>query len=81
MSAARQGNALIRARLEVRSPDGSKRVLQLQIKERRTPTATDLAYLVQWPKERKGEAGDLASGLGWRAARHRYCGARFGSRA
>ena len=55
MSAARQGNALIRARLEVRSPDGSKRVLQLQIKERRTATAADLAYQVQWPKERKGE--------------------------
>jgi hypothetical protein len=56
MSAARQGNALIRARLEVRSPGGSKQVFQLQIKERRTPTSTDLAYLVQWPKERKNEA-------------------------
>jgi hypothetical protein len=56
MNAARQGNALLRARLEVRSPDGSKRVLQLQIKERRTATATDVVYLVQWPKERKGEA-------------------------
>jgi hypothetical protein len=56
MSAARQGNALIRARLEVRSPDGNKRVLQLQIKERRTATAADLVYLVQWPKEQKGEA-------------------------
>jgi hypothetical protein len=56
MSAARQGNALIRARLEVRSPDGSKRVLQLQIKERRTATAADLVYLVQWPKEQKDEA-------------------------
>jgi hypothetical protein len=31
-------------------------VFQLQIKERRTPTSTDLIYLVQWPKERKGEA-------------------------
>ena len=55
LSAARQGNAVIRARLEVRSPDGSKQVLQLQIKERRTATAADLAYQVQWPKERKGE--------------------------
>jgi hypothetical protein len=55
MSAARLGNAVIRARLEVRSPDGSKQVLQLQIKERRTATAADLAYQVQWPKERKGE--------------------------
>ncbi len=56
MSATLQGNALIRARLEVRSPDGSKHVFQLQIKERRTPTATDLLYRVQWPKERNGEA-------------------------
>lgn len=56
MNAARQGSAVIRARLEVRSPDGGKRVFQLQIKERRTATAADLVYLVQWPKERKGEA-------------------------
>lgn len=56
MSAARQGNAVIRARLEVRSPEGNKRVLQLQIKERRTATAADLVYLVQWPKEQKNEA-------------------------
>jgi len=56
MNAARQGNAVIRARLEVRSPDGGKRVFQLQIKERRTGTAADIVYLVQWPKERKDEA-------------------------
>ncbi len=56
MSAARRGDAVIRARLEMRSPDGSKQVFQLQIKERRTPTAIDLVYLVQWPKERKNEA-------------------------
>ena len=47
---------MIRARLEMQAPDGNKRVLQLQIKERGTPSATDLIYLVQWPKERKGEA-------------------------
>ena len=56
ISAARQGNAVIRARLEVRSTGGTKQVFQLQIKERRTPTSTDVVYLVQWPKERKGEA-------------------------
>jgi hypothetical protein len=55
MSAVRQGNAVIRAKLEMRAPDGSKQVLQLQIKERRTPTSTDLLYQVQWPKERSGE--------------------------
>jgi len=56
MSAVRQGNALVRAKLEMRAADGNKQVLQLQIKERRTPTSTDLLYQVQWPKERKGEA-------------------------
>src|SRR5688572_25514540 len=56
MSAARQGNAVIRARLELPAPDGSRKVFQLQIKERRTPASTDIVYLVQWPKERKGEA-------------------------
>jgi Outer membrane lipoprotein-sorting protein len=62
MSAARQGNAVIRARLELPSSDGSKRVLQLQIKERRTANAADLAYQVQWPKERKGETVFLHQG-------------------
>ena len=56
MDAARQGCALIRTQLEVRSLDGGKRVLQLQIKERRTKTATDLVYRVLWPNEHKDEA-------------------------
>jgi hypothetical protein len=56
MNAARQGCALIRTQLEVRSLDGGKRVLQLQIKERRTKTATDLIYRVLWPNEHKDEA-------------------------
>ena len=56
MNVARQGSALIRTQLEVRSLEGGKRVLQLQIKERRTKTATDLVYLVLWPNEHKGEA-------------------------
>ena len=56
MDAASQGSALIRTKLEVRSLDGAKRVLQLQIKQRRTKTATDLVYLVLWPNEHKGEA-------------------------
>jgi outer membrane lipoprotein-sorting protein len=62
MNAADQGTALIRARLEVRSPDGAKRVLQLQIKRRRTKTATDLVYRVLWPNEHKGEAVILHQG-------------------
>jgi hypothetical protein len=56
MDAVSQGNALIRTKLEVRSGEGTKRVLQLQIKQRRTKTSTDLVYLVLWPTERKGEA-------------------------
>jgi hypothetical protein len=56
MDAVGQGNALLRTKLEVRSGDGTKRVLQLQIKQRRTKTGTDLVYQVLWPNERKGEA-------------------------
>ena len=44
IEAASEGNAQIRTQLEVRSLDGGKRVMQLQIKQRRTRTATDLAY-------------------------------------
>ena len=56
MDASSQGSALIRSKLEVRSLEGAKRVLQLQIKQRRTKTATDLVYQVLWPNEHKGEA-------------------------
>src|SRR4029077_4263041 len=56
MDAVSQGSALIRSKLEVRSPDGAKHVLQLQIKQRRTKTTTDLVYQVLWPDEHKGEA-------------------------
>jgi len=56
MDAVSQGNVLIRTKLEVRSGDGTKRVLQLQIKQRRTKTSTDLVYKVLWPNERKDEA-------------------------
>ena len=56
LNAVSQGNALIRTKLEVRPLDGARRVLQLQIKQRRTKTATDLVYQVLWPDEHKGEA-------------------------
>jgi hypothetical protein len=51
-----QGSALIRTKFEVQSPGDAKRVLQLQIKQRRTKTSTDLVYQVLWPDEHKGEA-------------------------
>jgi hypothetical protein len=62
MDAVSQGNALIRTKLEVRSGEGTRRVLQLQIKQRRTKTSTDLVYQVLWPNEHKGEAVILHQG-------------------
>jgi hypothetical protein len=56
LDAVSQGSALIRSKLEIRSLEGARRVLQLQIKQRRTKTATDLVYQVLWPDEHKGEA-------------------------
>jgi hypothetical protein len=56
LNAVSQGNALIRTKLEVRPLDGARRVLQLQIKQRRTKAATDLVYQALWPDEHKGEA-------------------------
>jgi outer membrane lipoprotein-sorting protein len=56
VNALREGSALIRSKLEVQSSDGARRVLQLQIKERRTKAATDIVYQVLWPNEHKGEA-------------------------
>jgi outer membrane lipoprotein-sorting protein len=70
VAAKQEGSAYVRLRLQVK-PSGSAadETLQLQIKERRTKTATDLVYQVLWPQARKGEsvllhqeAGHLASG-------------------
>jgi len=49
LDASSQGSALIRSKLEVRSLEGARRVLQLQIKQRRTKTNeglfdSDLSY-------------------------------------
>ncbi len=56
MNAMREGSALIRTKLEVQAAGGARRVLQLQLKERRTKSATDIVYQVLWPNEHKGEA-------------------------
>ena len=56
LNALREGSALIRTKLEVQSSDGGRRVLQLQVKERRTKAGTDIVYQVLWPNEHKGEA-------------------------
>jgi hypothetical protein len=51
------GSSYVRLTLEVKPPPGTpKTVLQLQIKQRRTATATEVVYQVMWPKERAGEA-------------------------
>ncbi len=60
------GASLVRLKMEVRN--SSKFTLQLQIKQRRTGSTTELVYQVLWPKERAGEAvllrktGDQATG-------------------
>ena len=55
LSALRQnGSTYVRLRLEVKG--ATNETLQLQIKERRTKTASDVVYQVIWPKERKGES-------------------------
>jgi hypothetical protein len=57
LSAVQDGASYVRLRLEVKEPSGTTKIaLQVQIKQRRTKTATDLVYQVLWPKERKGEA-------------------------
>jgi hypothetical protein len=65
LSALQDGVSYVRLRLEVKQPtDTTKIALQLQIKERRTRTATDIVYQVLWPKERKGEAVLLHKAVG-----------------
>jgi Outer membrane lipoprotein-sorting protein len=64
LDSLREGSALIRSKLEIRSPDVGQRILQLQIKERRTKTSTDLVYQILWPNELKGEAVILHQGQG-----------------
>jgi Outer membrane lipoprotein-sorting protein len=57
LSALQYGASYVRLRLEVKQPSGATKIaVQLQIKQRRTKTATDIVYQVLWPKERKGEA-------------------------
>ena len=55
INAASEGSALIRTQLEVRLTEGNRRVMQLQIKSRRTKTTTDLAYRILWPNDRRDE--------------------------
>jgi outer membrane lipoprotein-sorting protein len=48
------GSTYVRARMEIQG--ATKETLQLQIKQRRTKTSTDILYQVLFPKDRKGES-------------------------
>src|SRR4051812_34504222 len=48
------GASVVRLKMEVQG--ATKFTLQLQIKQRRTSSATEVVYQVLWPKERAGEA-------------------------
>lgn len=55
LSALRQdGSSYVRMRLEIKG--ASRETFQLQIKERRSKTSTEVVYQILWPKERKGES-------------------------
>jgi outer membrane lipoprotein-sorting protein len=70
VSAKQAGDAYVRLRMQMKpSGSGAEETLQIQIKERRTKSGTDLVYQVLWPQTRKGEsvllhqeAGHSASG-------------------
>ena len=55
LSALRQdGASYVRLRMEIKGP--AAETLQIQIKERRTKTSSEVVYQVLYPKERKGES-------------------------
>jgi outer membrane lipoprotein-sorting protein len=65
LSALQDGVSYVRLRLEVKHPgQTTNTVLQIQIKQRRTKTATDLVYQVLWPNDRKGESVLLHKSVG-----------------
>lgn len=49
------GSSFIRLRMEVKQPSGTS-AFQIQVRQLRTKTSTDVIYQILWPKERKGEA-------------------------
>jgi outer membrane lipoprotein-sorting protein len=69
VAAKQEGDAYVRLRLQVKpSGNAADETLQLQIKERRTKSATDLVYQVLWPQPRKGESVLLHQGAGQAAS-------------
>ncbi|OYW31084.1 MAG: hypothetical protein B7Z47_02160 [Chthoniobacter sp. 12-60-6] len=53
-SMQQDGSSVVRLKMDVQS--AAKFTLQLQIKQRRTATSTEVLYQVLWPKERAGES-------------------------
>jgi len=61
-ASAQDGASSVRVRIEIRGSEGGpKSLLQLQIKARRSKTATEVVCQVIWPKERRGESFLLRS--------------------
>jgi hypothetical protein len=57
LSALQDGANYVRLKMEIKQASGpSKGTVQLQIKERRSKTVSEVVYQVLWPKERKGES-------------------------
>ncbi|RYD17820.1 MAG: outer membrane lipoprotein-sorting protein [Verrucomicrobiaceae bacterium] len=62
------GNSYAKAKMDTISQNGGKVTLQVQIKQRRSASSTEVVYQILWPKERAGEAvllkrsGDSISG-------------------
>lgn len=68
LSASQQdGSSLVRLKMESRGV-----TLQLQIKQRRTASATEVVYQILWPKERLGEAVLLKKNRQPRRHRHPF---------
>ena len=70
LSALQQdGSSYVRLTLDVKPPPGSPKIaLQLQIKQRRTATVSEVIYQVMWPKARAGEAVLLRQSAGQAAS-------------
>ena len=60
LSAFRHGVSYIRLRMEIKG--ATRETLQLQTKERRTESASEVVYQILYPKERKGESVLLRKG-------------------
>jgi outer membrane lipoprotein-sorting protein len=56
LSELQDGTNYIRLKMDVRASGGARSAFQIQIKERRSRSASDVLYQILWPKERKGES-------------------------